>query len=45
MSLVNEATIAELAHVPENGKAETINGELVLMPLTGFLPSRSAGAV
>jgi len=45
MSMINEATIEELSHVPENGKAEIINGELVLVPPTGFLPSRSAGAV
>jgi Uma2 family endonuclease len=45
MSMTNEVAIAELSHVPENGKAEIINGELVLMPPTGFLPSRSAGAI
>ena len=45
MSLINEATIEELAHTPENGKAEIINGELVLMPPTGFLPSRVASAI
>jgi Uma2 family endonuclease len=28
--------------VPENGKAELVNGELVLMAPTGFLPSRAS---
>lgn len=45
MPLVTQAAIEALLLAPENGKAEIINGELVLMPPTGFLPSRSAGAV
>jgi len=45
MSLVTQTTTEALSLVPENGKAEIINGELVLMPPTGFLPSRSASAV
>ncbi len=45
MPFVTQTAIEALSHVPENGKAEIINGELVLMPPTGFLPSRSAGAV
>ena len=45
MSLINEATIEELAHTPENCKAEIINGELVLMPPTGFLPGYAAGEI
>jgi Uma2 family endonuclease len=40
-----EATIEDLYHVPENGKAEIVNGELVLMSPTGDLPSSAAGAV
>jgi Uma2 family endonuclease len=39
------ATIEDLYHVPENGKAEIVNGELVLMSPTGDLPSRAAGAI
>ncbi|MEA2575115.1 MAG: hypothetical protein QOH93_2413 [Chloroflexia bacterium] len=40
-----EATIEDLYHVPENGKAELVNGELVLMSPTGDDPSRAAGAI
>ena len=39
------ATIEDLYHVPENGKAELINGELVLIPPTGRLPNYAAGEV
>lgn len=40
-----EATIEDLYHVPENGKAEIVNGELVLMSPTGDEPNRAAGAI
>ena len=40
-----EATIEDLYHVPDNAKAEIVNGELVLMSPTGDLPSRAAGAI
>ena len=36
------ATIEDLYHVPENGKAELVNGEIVLMPPTGDMPSRAS---
>ena len=39
------ATIEDLYNVPENGKAEIVNGELVLMSPTGDLPSSAAGAI
>jgi Uma2 family endonuclease len=39
------ATIEDLYHVPENGKAEIVDGELVLMSPTGFLPSRAGLAI
>ena len=39
------ATIEDLYHVPENGKAEIVNGELVLMPPTGYDPGRASGSV
>jgi Uma2 family endonuclease len=45
MSAKIQATIADLYHVPENGKAEIVNGELVLMSPTGDLPSSAAGAI
>ena len=40
-----EATIEDLKHVPENGKAEIVNGELVLMCPTGALPGRAGGEI
>lgn len=39
------ATIEDLYRVPEGGKAELMNGEVVRMAPTGFLPSRAAGAI
>jgi Uma2 family endonuclease len=41
----SEATIEDLYHVPENGKAEIVNGELVLMSPTGKLPGRASGEI
>ena len=42
MSTKFRATIEDLYNIPENGKAEIVNGELILMPPTGDLPSRAA---
>ena len=35
MSTKTQATIEDLYRVPENGKAEIVNGDLVLMSPTG----------
>ena len=43
MSVKTQATIEDLYHV--DGKAELVNGEIVLMPPTGFLPGRTGGAI
>ena len=40
-----EATIEDLYHVPDNGKAEIIDGELVIMSPTGWLPNFAAGEI
>ena len=45
MTAKTQATIEDLYHVPGNGKAEIVNGELVLMSPTGFWPSRASGAI
>jgi len=45
MTTKTQATIEDLYHVPENGKAEIVNGELILMSPTGDYPSSAAGAV
>jgi Uma2 family endonuclease len=41
MSAKVEATIEDLYRVPENGKAEIVNGEIVLMPPNGNRPARA----
>lgn len=45
MSTKTEATIDDLYRVPENGKAEIVNGELVLMSPAGGVPGRTAGNI
>jgi Uma2 family endonuclease len=42
MRTKTQATIEDLYRVPEKGKAELVNGELLLMPPTGDMPSRAA---
>jgi Uma2 family endonuclease len=38
-------TIEELHHVPENGKAELVDGKLVVMSPTGGLPGYAGGEI
>lgn len=45
MSTKAEATIEDLYNVPDNGKAEIVAGELILMSPTGDLPGSAAGEV
>jgi Uma2 family endonuclease len=40
-----EATIEDLSRLPDNGKAEIVNGEIVLMSPTGDMPGRAGGAI
>lgn len=40
-----EATVHDLQRIPENGKAELVHGELVLMSPTGGVPGRAAGRI
>ena len=40
-----QAIIEDLYHVPENGKAEIVDGKLVLMPPTGDLPTSASGEI
>lgn len=42
MPTKTEATIEDLYHVPENGKAELVDGEIRLMSPTGDLPGSAA---
>ena len=45
MSTKTEATIEDLYRVPENGKAELVNGDLILMSPTGGVPGRAGGRI
>lgn len=45
MSTKIEATIEDLYHVPEDSKAEIVNGELRLVSPTGDFPSRAGLAI
>jgi Uma2 family endonuclease len=45
MSTKTQATVDDLYLVPENGKAEILNGELVLISPTGGVPGRAAGKI
>lgn len=45
MSIKAQATIGDLYHVPEDAKAEIVNGELQLMSPTEDLPNRAAGEI
>jgi Uma2 family endonuclease len=45
MSVRREATIADLYHIPEHGKAELVNGELVFMSPTGDAPGYAADEI
>jgi Uma2 family endonuclease len=45
MSTKTEATVADLYRVPENGKAELVNGDLILMSPTGGVPGRAGGEI
>jgi Uma2 family endonuclease len=45
MSTRTQATIEDLYHVPDDGKAEIVDGELVLMSPTGDLPSTAASEI
>jgi Uma2 family endonuclease len=45
MSTKSQAAIEDLYHVPDDGKAEIIDGEVVLMSPTGAAPSYAAGEI
>ena len=45
MSTKVRATVEDLYHVPEHGKAELINGELVRFTPTGAIPSRASSRI
>src|SRR5919206_2100171 len=45
MSTRTEATIEDLYSVPENGKAELVNGEIIEMPPAGGVSGRAGGKI
>jgi Uma2 family endonuclease len=45
MAIRAGATLADLYRVPDKGKAELVNGDLVLMSPTGGVPGRAAGRI
>jgi Uma2 family endonuclease len=45
MATIRDATVEDLAHVPEHGKAELVNGVIVPMTPTGFLPHYVASEI
>ncbi|MGH2544397.1 MAG: Uma2 family endonuclease [Ardenticatenaceae bacterium] len=45
MHIKTKATIEDLYHVPDDGKAELVNGEIVLMSPTGFRPNRASSKI
>ena len=45
MTTKARSTIEDLYHLPENGKAEIIDGEIILMPPTGDIPARAGGSI
>jgi Uma2 family endonuclease len=45
MAIRTRATLEELYAIPDNAKAEIVNGELVLISPTGDMPGRAGGAI
>jgi Uma2 family endonuclease len=45
MNTKTDATIEDLYSLPDNCKAEIVNGKLLLMSPTGFLPGRAGGEI
>lgn len=45
MTTKARAIIEDLYSVPDNAKAEIVNGEIILMPPTGDMPGRAGGAI
>lgn len=45
MTIKTQATIEDLYRLPDNGKAEIVNGEIVLMSPTGDMPGRAGGSI
>ncbi len=40
-----QATVEDLYRIPDNGKAEIVDGDIILMSPTGDMPGRAGGAI
>jgi Uma2 family endonuclease len=45
MSTKTRATVEDLYRVPDRGKAEVVNGEVILMSPAGDMPARAGGSI
>jgi hypothetical protein len=45
MTTESQATVEDLYRIGDRGKAEIVNGEVVLMSPTGDMPGRAGGAI
>src|ERR1051326_3194191 len=45
MTTKTQATVEDLYRLPDKGKAEIVNGEIVLMSPSGDMPGRAGGAI
>ena len=45
MTTKTQATIEDLSRLPNNVKAEIVNGEIILMSPTGDMPGRAGGSI
>jgi Uma2 family endonuclease len=45
MATKTQATIEDLYQIPNNEKAEIVNGEIILMSPTGDMPGRAGGSI
>ncbi len=45
MASKTQATLEDLYRIPDNGKAEIVNGEIVLTSPTGAMPGRAGGSI
>jgi Uma2 family endonuclease len=45
MATKTQATIEDLYRIPDDGKAEIVNGEIIRMSPTGDMPGRAGGAI
>jgi Uma2 family endonuclease len=45
MSNIAAATVDDLYHIPENGKAEIVDGKIILFSPSGYMPAYASGEI